>query len=187
MRLFAMAAVLVLSLTGCQSMPPLNFSVPNVGYAAHKLDAELKSTTVSLARPDEAKGDIPAGTEAIPALWQNALQEALDRMAIFKDDASKKVNISVKILALDAPEFGASMETKTIARYELLDRSNGDIIYSQEIAANGEVPFNYAFLGVTRARESVNRSVQNNIAQFLQALETVDLSKPMFPAQSVAK
>ena len=183
-RMALMAAPMLLA--GCQSMAPLNFSTPNVGYSSTKLDAELRSLTVSLARPDEAKGEIPAGTEAIPQLWQSALQEALDRMAIFKDDGSKKINVSVKILALDAPAFGASMTTTTIARYELIDRANGDIIYSQEISAAGEVPFGYSLVGLVRARESVNRSVQNNISQFLQALETVDISKPMFPTQAQA-
>lgn len=187
MRRLVVVALVVLALSGCQSMPPLNFSVPNVGYSSKKLDAELRSTTVSLARPDEAKGDIPAGTEALPQLWQNALHEALDRMSVFKDDAAKKINISVKVLAIDVPSFGASMTTHTIARYELLDRSNGDIIYTQEIAADGRVPADYAFMGLVRARESVNRSVQNNIAQFLQALDTVDLSRPMFPAQAASK
>lgn len=33
-----------------------------------------------------------------------------------------------------------------------------------------------------RAREAVNRSVQNNIILFLQQLETVDVDRPMFPA-----
>ena len=33
-----------------------------------------------------------------------------------------------------------------------------------------------------RVKESVNRAVQNNIALFLQATETIDLAKPMFPA-----
>ncbi len=44
------------------------------------------------------------------------------------------------------------------------------------------MPAGYAFAGVIRARESINRSTQNNIALFLQALETVDVSKPMFPS-----
>lgn len=173
-------------LAGCESLPPINFSVPDVGYSEKKLDAEVRSITVTLARPDEAKGEIPAGTEEIPALWKEALQEALDRMAIFRDDASKKINLSVKILALDLPSFGASMTTKSIARYELIDRANGDIIYSQEIAADGVVPFNHSFAGFVRARESINRAVQNNLTQFLQALETVELEKPMFPTQSTS-
>jgi Tfp pilus assembly PilM family ATPase len=76
------------------------------------------------------------------------------------------------------------MSTETAARYELVDRKTGDILYTQDIASKGDVPFDYAFAGVTRVRESVNRAVQNNITQFLQALETVDVSRPMFPVAS---
>lgn len=170
-------------ITGCATPPPpLSFSVPNVGYSTKKIEAEVKSITVSVAREDERKGDLPLGIEAIPAMWKSSLEEALNRMAIFKDDAQRKLSISVKVLAMNIPSFGAEMVTKTIARYEIIDRSNGDIVYTQDIAADGVVPFNHAFVGATRARESINRAVQNNITQFLQALETVDINKPMFPA-----
>ena len=43
----------------------------------------------------------------------------------------------------------------------------------------------YAFSGIARQRESVNRAVQNNITQFLQSLETVDANKPMFPTKTL--
>ncbi len=101
-------------------------------------------------------------------------------MAVFRDDAPVKLSLSVKILAIDIPSFGASMTTKTIARYELIDRATG-IVYTQDVSASGEVPFNYAFAGVIRARESISRSAQNNIAQFLQALETVDITSRCSP------
>jgi hypothetical protein len=182
---FALIASLVL-LTGCETVPPLSFSVPNVGVSTKKIDAELKSMTVTVARPDEKKGNLPLALsrENVPALWQTALIEALNRMTIFQDDASKKVNISVKILSVDVPSGGASFTTETVARYEIMDRKSGDIIFTQDISSSGTTPFDYAFMGVIRARESVNRAVQNNISLFLQALETVDITKPMFPANS---
>ncbi|MEA0762089.1 hypothetical protein VDP62_12495, partial [Xanthomonas campestris pv. campestris] len=131
----------------------------------------------------QVKGKVPPEAQhEIPDMWENALTEALNRMAIFRDDAPRKLSLSVKILAIDIPSFGASMTTKTIARYELIDRANGSIVYTQDVSASGTVPAGYAFAGVIRARESVNRSAQNNIALFLQALETVDVSKPMFPS-----
>lgn len=174
-------------LGGCASAPPLNFSVPDVGVSSTKIDAELKSLTVSLARPDEKKGDIPAAAQhEVPQMWETALTEAINRMAIFRDDSPRKVSLSVKVLAIDIPAFGASMTTKAIARYEIIDRADGSIIYTQDITSEGVVPFNYAFVGAIRARESVSRSVQNNIAEFLQALQTVDVTKPMFPTTSAA-
>ncbi|AOH37362.2 hypothetical protein BGP89_02865 [Luteimonas sp. JM171] len=78
------------------------------------------------------------------------------------------------------------MTTRTTARYEIIDREDGSIIFTQDVQAAGEVPMGYAFAGVIRARESINRSVQNNIAQFLQSLETVDASRPMFPSSREA-
>lgn len=171
-----------LLLTGCQTPPPLNFSVPGVGVSTKKIDAEVKTITVTLARPDEAKGDLPMGIEGITNFWKESLQEALDRMAIFKDDAPNKLSIQVKILAFNMPSFGASMTSTSIARYELIDRGTGSIVYTQDISADGVVPFDHAFMGVTRARESINRTAQNNIKLFLQALETVDITKPMFPS-----
>lgn len=179
-----LAVIFALALTGCAAPPPLNFSVPDVGVSKSKIDAEVKAVTVTLARPDEVKGSMPTGIEGIASFWKESLQESIDRMAIFKDGSSNKLSIQVKILAFEIPSFGASMNSKAIARYELIDRASGAIVYTQDITADGTVPFNHAFMGVTRARESINRAAQNNIKLFLQALETVDMTKPMFPSEA---
>ncbi|OQW86020.1 MAG: UDP-N-acetylglucosamine acyltransferase [Rhodoferax ferrireducens] len=183
---FAVTLLAVL-LSACGSIPPLNFSVPNVGVSQKKIAAEMKSMTVTIARPDEKTGDLPVGMEQmVPQLWQTSLTESLNKMAIFQDDASRKVNVSVKILKLEVPGAGFSMTTTTAARYEIMDRKTGDLIFSQDVSSSGVTPADYAFMGVARARESINRAVQNNITQFLQALETVDVNKPMFPAKTAS-
>ena len=123
------------------------------------------------------------GTELIAPLWQVSLLEALNRMAVFKDETKRKVNIQVKVLGIDVPSFGASFETAVTARYEIIDRASGSTIYTQEFSSTGLVPASYAFMGMMRARESGNRAVQNNIAMFLQTLETVDFEKAMFPSK----
>lgn len=191
-RVVAVGCLLLLGACG-QQIPPLNFFPPNVGISNAKLDAEVRSIIVAVGRPDEQKGDVDivlieglgttvsSGSGFIQQ-WKDALEDSLNKMVIFRDDATKKINISVKILKLDVPSFGTVFETETIARYEITDRSNGDIIFSSEVASKGSTPADHAFLGATRARESVNRSVQNNISLFLQQLETVEINRPMFPA-----
>lgn len=104
-------------------------------------------------------------------------------MAVFKDEAKRKTNVPVEASGIDVPSFGASFETTVTARYEIIDRASGSIIYTQEFSSTGLVPASYAFMGMVRARESVNRAVQNNIAMFLQTLETVDFEKAMFPSK----
>jgi hypothetical protein len=173
--------------SSCAPLPPLNFSVPDVGVSEHKINAELKSMTVTIARPDEKTGDLPAGMEQmVPQMWQTALTEALNKMAIFQDEATSKVNVSVKILKLSPPNAGFAMTTESEARYEITDRKTGAIIFTQDIAASGTTPMDYAFVGIIRVRESINRAVQNNISQFLQTLGTVDVNKPMFPVKTAA-
>lgn len=182
--IIACAAVFPLIACGAQ-LPPLNFSPPNVGPTQTKLGAEVKSITVTVARPDEATGKLAVGVETATPIWKTALEEALTKMAIFQDDSPKKVSLAVKILKVDIPEYGASFTTGTAARYELIDRATGSIIFTTDVSSEGYVPGDYAFMGVIRSRESVNRSVQNNIIQFLQQLETVNLNRPMFPVANV--
>jgi len=170
---------------GCASLPPVNFSAPNIGVSSTKLDAELKSLTVSIARPDEATGEIDPGIGVHTGLWKTALEEAFNRMAIFKDDSPKKVSLAVKILKFDPREYTI---IHTSARYEIIDRSDGSIIFTTDISTSGEGPFNldpFCDLGCSmgsRAVDGINRSVQKNIVQFLQVLETVDIDKPMVPS-----
>ena len=192
-----LSILLLLFLSSClprHKRLPVSFSAPNIGVSSTKLDAELKSLTVTVARPDEAIGKIQVPIvfchdtlEFCPisfytGLWKTALEEAFNRMAIFKDDSPKKVSLAVKILKFQVSEFPA---THTSARYEIIDRSDGSIIFTTDISTTGDVPFDYAFVARVRLLESVNRSVQNNIIQFLQVLETVDMDKPMFPSNTI--
>lgn len=184
-RMVLATLMLCFLLTGCASAPPLNFSVPDVGPVASKLDAELRSTTVTWGRPDEQVGEIPpVVTTDVTQTWETALVESLNRTAVFTDSSENTVSLSVKILELDIPAIGLAMETKSTARYELIDRHDGSIIFTQDIQSLGHVPLDYAFLGPVRARESINRSVQNSIKLFLQSIKDVDIEKPMFPSRT---
>jgi hypothetical protein len=170
------AASLLLVLTGCVSAPPLNFAVDGVQASAHKLDADLRATSVSYASPAEKTGDLPSDGEAVPQLWQSALQEGLNRATLFDDDSSNKVNLLVKIMELDVPAGGVTMTTTSMARYQLVSRKTGKVLYQKDIAAIGEVSPGYAFSGLVRIKESINRAVQNNIREFLSSMDTATLA-----------
>lgn len=186
--IMAIASIL---LSGCATTEPLNFSVPNVGVSHKRIDAELKSITVTLARSDEKNGAIfgelgDFDTQIYSPLWQTSLVEALNRMVIFQDDMPKKVNLSVKILKIASlPGLRARIIMEVTARYEIIDRKTGDLIFTQDISSMGTTPDGYSTLdGMPQIRASTNRAVQNNIAAFLLALETVDFQRPMFPAMA---
>lgn len=195
------AAITTVFLSGCGTIQPMNFSVPNVGLAQRKIDAEMKSMTVTVARFDEKTGELDFkyanfgnpnkafAEQMVPQQWHTALLESINAMAIFQDDATTKVNVSAKIRKLEINPLGfPDKVTTTEARYEITDRKTGDLIFTQNVTSIGVVNVSYSLNGPLCVRESVNRAVQNNITQFLQSLETVDVKKPMFPAKAgVAK
>lgn len=193
-RLLAIGFAISLSACATQ-LPPVDFGVGAVGTSHHKINAELKTVTVQVAPKNTQKGKVAiqllesAGTQmssgqGIVSAWQNSLQDAMARNAIFNDSSTTKLSLSVTVLKLDVPSFGAEFETETIARYELINRSNGDIVFSSDVASKGSCAMSEAFMGLIRARTAACNSVRENIKQFLRELETVNLSKPMFPSQS---
>jgi hypothetical protein len=183
---------LLLLSSACTKRLPVNFLAPNIGVSSTKLDAELKSLTVSIASPDEATGEIrpfsfvrpygefqPYPVSLYAGLWKTALEEAFNRMVIFKDDSPKKVSLAVKILKFNnRPLFWIA---HTSARYEITDRSDGSIIFTTDISTSGEGPIkidplcDFGCAMGSRVVDGLNRSVQKNIIQFLQVLETVDM------------
>lgn len=74
MRVIFLALAIML-MGGCASAPPLNFSVQGLGVSSNKIDADLRSISVSFAGPSEARGEIPSSGEEVPGYWESALRE----------------------------------------------------------------------------------------------------------------
>lgn len=60
----------------------------------------------------------------------------------------------------------------SVAKYQLIDRNTGEIIYSKEIEGVGRAS---DYVGVNRVRKAAGRSVQENITAFIKHLETATL------------
>lgn len=173
MRRFA-ACLSVLLLSACaQGVPPLNFSVPNITPSPEKVQAEVKSITVALARADEQETVFQPGQETLTPVWKTGLEEALDKAAVFRDDAPRKVSINVKILKTEVPSIGISFTVTAAALYTVTDRATGKPLFSERIETKGTTPADFAFLGLARAREAVNRAVQANIARFVERVPSI--------------
>lgn len=186
MKKILMLSVLALSLTGCMAIPPLNFTPPDGSVVIEKeqrIDAELKTITVSAAKANEQLGDIQVGFAgnvyegSLKDTFKASLEEAILKSALFRDDASKKVGLIAKFMKLDTPGMSINFKTHVIVRYQIIDRSTSDIIYDKNIESVGEVPFDHAFMGAVRHSEARNRAMQNNIAKFLNDLKVRGIEK----------
>ncbi len=110
----------------------------------------------------------PAG-EVFIGPWKNVLEDGLSSRR--NDDARTKVTVQVKLLKFNAPAFGFDMETESIAKYQIVARNTGKVIYETEVTATGVAGLNENFPGATRWKKPVNRSGQNNIKAFISRLE----------------
>ena len=127
----------------------------------------------------------PAG-EVFIGPWKNALEDGLSSQR--NDDARTKVTVQVKLLKFNAPAFGFDMETESIAKYQIVARNTGKVIYETEVTATGVAGLNENFPGATRWKKPVNRSGQNNIKAFISRLEAAALkSTRSFPHNSFLK
>lgn len=180
MRYFSkISGVLILSfiLSGCSSLPPFNFSAKNIQISKNIIKEDLKSITVGIAHPDEKTGSIDSGTHLTLPAFKEALTEAIDKAAIFRDNAQTHVNLQATIMKMDTPTFGATMETDMECRYNIVDRDSGNSLFSENIASKGKVPMGFSWLGAIRARESANRAFQNNISLFIDKLENSSIAE----------
>ena len=151
--------------------------------AYHRIDAEIKSVNVRVGQPQERTGAIDitlfekgtgqqsgAGT-SIAIEWKSALQDALDRKLLFKDNMPKTLTVSVVILKFTAPSFSLTRFTEVEAKYQITDRTTGDMVWERTVYSDGHSGVGEAALGTTGFRYSINRAVQANIGDFLDALE----------------
>jgi hypothetical protein len=157
---------------GACSAPSLQFVPANVEVSPHKIDAALISTVVTVAPKSESTGKIDiAGSEAdVTSLWKSALDDTLLRAAIFRDASPRHLTLTVKVIKLKKTSF-LGFGVNSGARYQLIDRDTGKVVFSKDVESVGHAS---DYVGVNRVRKAVSRSVQQNITDFIQQLESAN-------------
>ena len=172
----------VVMLAGCATQPPtLDFIPSDITPSPNKVNAEVKTIVVSIAKEKERLGETQVGLfgniyeQSFKTSLKEALDESIARSAIFGDLANKKLLLSAKVMKFQTPSFGINFATESIIRYELVDRSNGEQVFLRDITTSGSVSGDYAFLGATRYTEARNISIRENIKQFIGVVSNSDL------------
>ena len=155
-------------ITSCNTLPPLDMTLSSIPEVDQK-SVELKSVTVGYVA--KTRGVKIETNHLVPPAWQTSLQDAINRSLIFGDDMDRKITISVRINHFDIPAAGFAMTSDCGAIYEIMDRSNGEIVFATDVRTSGTAPVDYAFAGVVRMQESINRCARNNIDTFLRRLD----------------
>ena len=181
---FLVVAAFVSVLSGCASAPPLNFVPDDVIPTKHKVAAELKSLTVSVAKENERLGETQVGffgneyELSFKTALREALEEAIAKSAVFDDLSDRKVSITAKVMKFETPRGSVNFESAAIVRYEIYDRRDGKLLFRRDISSSSSVPFDYAFMGSIRAAEARNRTMRDNVTSFIASLEELQMTEP---------
>ena len=167
-----LTTLIIMLLAGCSTMPPADFTVQNLPSVERK-NVELVSITVGYV---PKTGGVTLDTNhLVPPAWQTALQDAINRTLIFSDDKERKITISVRIDHFDLPMAGFAMTSDCGAIYEIMDRLSEEVVFRERVYTSATVPVDYAFAGVIRVQESINRCARTNIRDFIVLLDQRDL------------
>lgn len=182
-KTLAVLISIVVMLGGCATqVPTLNFTPANIFPNEKKVDAELKGITISIAQEEERLGETQVGffgniyEQSFRTALKTALEEAIARSAAFNDLSNRKVSLMAKVMKFQSPSAGINFDTDMIIRYELIDRSTGQLVFFRDVSSHGSVPGDYAFLGATRYTEARNRCVRDNVRQLIDTFEEIELA-----------
>lgn len=176
-KVFLVAIFSAAIISGCATQAPtLNFVPQDVLPSQNKVNAELKSITISIAKEDERLGETQVGfmgnqyESTFKASFKEALEEAIVKSAIFNDLSENKVSLTAKVMKFETPSMGVNFDTSMIVRYEVYDRKNGKLIFRRDVESGGSVSGSYAFMGAIRYTEARNVAGRNNVNNFISSL-----------------
>lgn len=177
----ALIALAIFATSGCATAPPLDFVPADIAPAEIKIDAEVQNINVAAAtvalqgsvfnNPGVLGTHAVGNKEDFKTVLKTAIGQALARSRVFSDSSDCKVLLSARVLKLYTPPAAWDFDAETRIRYELVNQNDGERLFSKEITSRAKVPFDHAFAGYVRAMEARNRSIQNNIEQFIAALK----------------
>jgi len=160
-------------LTGCGTVQMTDFDLKAIPVKAFKnqYSAELYSVVFDYNLP--SNGNEFGNNFKVPLLWKDLTKNTLTQSGVFKNNATKQVDVVVNVTYADLPVVGFSdMTTRLEATYSIIDRGNGESLFSKEIRSESRIPISYALAGVKRAEESTRVAVTSNVDEFIEALRS---------------
>ena len=136
------------------------------------LDAELKLVSVVIADQSYQTGNVKINA-TIPLLWRDALQTAVEQAGVFKDDSARKVSILATIKKFDSNSVGFANKAEVEAEYILINRSDGKELFKKDIITSADRGIGEEWKARARLINVWNMATQENIRQFLTALQQV--------------
>lgn len=120
--------------------------------------------------------DIAGGKETNPLLlskvsneaFAKALEVSLENNGYLSADG--KYGLDAELLGLEQPVFGFDFTVDSIVNYNLTTKKGNSVVFKDTIKSKGTATVGDSLLGVERLKMANEKSVQNNIKDFLKTL-----------------
>jgi hypothetical protein len=168
-RLLALAALAAL-LGGC-SIDPVRTEnlVPTAAASGKK-----HSATVSLDASNSTSAPLKVNDDQL----KDALKSAITKSQTFSqvvDGKGGRYLLTVNIVKLDQPSFGASMTVKMEAGWTLKRADSGATVWQEAISSTHTTGATESFVGVERVRLATEGAVRANISSGLAKIGQLNL------------
>lgn len=170
------AIVLCLFLGACATpkYEPISLTPENIPQSKRQVDAEVKSIAMMLAPQSQQTGEVRVDPGFLNT-WKDSLQVSLDRAAIFKDDAKRKVSVEGHVKKFDFNPTGLSNECFVEVTYRVTDRSTKAVVFEYDTKTTAKMDSGEVWVAIERLKRIWNRATQESIRQFVVALDGANL------------
>ncbi len=162
-------------ITGCATPASQNAMSIGVADVPQRISSELKGQ-VNVRSVTGGKETNPIWISRVDNQgFKSALEQSLVAVGYKAQNGSTaKYQIDVTLNELEQPAFGLTFDVKSTVTYAVNGGSEGQKIFP--ITALGTAAMSDAFVGMERMRIANERSIKENIKQFLQKISS-DYSK----------
>ena len=149
--------------------------------------------------PEVAKAvgvGVVTGGEATDPMWgvsqidnpafKRALVRSLYKAGLLSEGANPKYIVTVELIALKQPLFGADMKVTSRIRYTITDSATKAVVLNEEVIAPYTATFGDSLIGAQRLRLANEGSARKSIAMLIEKLNAAGkrTSKPTLPPSS---
>jgi hypothetical protein len=161
---------LVAILSGCATSASQNAMAIGIQDVPGKLNTGLKEQ-VNIRSVTGGKETNPLWTSQVDnAGFKGALDQSLLAIGYkSKSAADAKMQIEASLQNIEQPLFGLTFDVKSTVLYTVNSKTNKKVF---PVTATGSASTSDAFLGFERLRIANERSIKENIKQFIQTIST---------------
>lgn len=136
--------------------------------------------------PYSVSVNVTGGQETNP-LWKSQISDATFTEALVDSITKSKTFsrvvqgkggdyiLTVSLVSMDQPSFGASFTVKMEAGWSLKRADNGTVVWQEAIQSSHTATVGDAFVGVARLRLATEGAAKNNIKQGLEKISKLKL------------